>query len=648
VKKLAQFDTGWLTVFLCYCTVFGSILVHSDFLPDTLENSEPVSALPRLFSDALYALGIRLELQSAVTVFTVGLLGFWFAYRFLAEISTRLYATIACLLLMTDYIMFAQWHVGMWQTWNMFLLFGGLFLAQRVASTNHASSLLVVYVFHAILFCYGTVFSVYVTAAVFLYFVFATRGYRATLNFGLTQVAGALSAAALLLGHLINQFGWDVVRTGLPHILLNVPDTGSHIDLLSAIRVLFVDHAMHTPLWSLVVLAFAGAEVFRRLRTERAVRLRLSAPVLRRPSRLFDNWDRKVTFKETVLALLALGAVSAGVFCLLVRHPEIVVALPPPSLTWTLELLFIVIAAEILAFWILELLPPVIRPRVWAVRAPLCVPARSMRAFPRFRRIVARTTTNTLGRIDWEIVIKDATTLSPFAVMMSGAALFRIVSKHPEVMTTFAVLSPLVIGVGLVCAATAFLASPTILTRPGRIVGASIFLAALLAFLVMHPLLYTGMASLEPIWRMALSYFAGYSFGGAVFVSAMLVLAALYACGPFATDPIAKRLLLAFAALFGAYLIVYFALGGDARDLPLTVFLNDLVLALGLVAMIECVRSYYASFKVATGWERIAYASGAAMVAFGLLGVTVYWSSLQVFLFRELPPEPSSVSALSI
>jgi hypothetical protein len=75
----------------------------------------------------------------------------------------------------------------------------------------------------------------------------------------------------------------------------------------------------------------------------------------------------------------------------------------------------------------------------------------------------------------------------------------------------------------------------------------------------------------------------------------MLVLAALYACGPFATDPIAKRLLLAFAALFGAYLIVYFALGGDARDLPLTVFLNDLVLALGLVAMIECVRSYYAS-----------------------------------------------------
>jgi hypothetical protein len=257
-----------------------------------------------------------------------------------------------------------------------------------------------------------------------------------------------------------------------------------------------------------------------------------------------------------------------------------------------------VIGAEILAFWIHELLPPVITPRVWAVRAPLCVPARSMRAFPRFRRIVARATTNTLGRVDWEIVLKDAT---PFAVMMSGAALFRIVSKHPEVMTTFAVLSPLVIGVGLVCAAPAFLASPTILARPGRIVGASIFLAALLAFLVMHPLLYAGMSSLEPIWRTALSYFAGYSFGGAVFVSAMLVLAALYACGPFATDPIAKRLLLAFAALFGAYLIVYFALGGYARDLPLTVFLNDLVLALGLVAMIECVRSYYASFKVATG-----------------------------------------------
>jgi hypothetical protein len=79
----------------------------------------------------------------------------------------------------------------------------------------------------------------------------------------------------------------------------------------------------------------------------------------------------------------------------------------------------------------------------------------------------------------------------------------------------------------------------------------------------------------------------------------------------------------------------------------LTVFLNDLFLALGLVAIIECARSCYASLKEATGWERTAYGSGAVVVAFGLAGVVVYWVSLQIFLFRKLPPEPCSISIVS-
>src|SRR4029453_17478964 len=132
VRKLAQLHAPWLPVFLCYCTVFGGILVYSDSLAYTIGNNESVStfrharhmyehgianssglraesfsqdaaaqpylyilsgASPRLFAYVLYALGIRtLELQIAATVFTVGVVGFWFAYRFLAEISTRLYA----------------------------------------------------------------------------------------------------------------------------------------------------------------------------------------------------------------------------------------------------------------------------------------------------------------------------------------------------------------------------------------------------------------------------------------------------------------------------------------------------------------------------------------------------------------------------
>ncbi|HYY38654.1 MAG TPA: hypothetical protein VE801_13020 [Xanthobacteraceae bacterium] len=177
-RKLAQLDATWLAVLLSYCAVFGGVLIYSNFLPYTFDNNESFSAFwharnmyeygianssgladesfsydaaahpyvythagasPRLFAYLLYVLGIRtIELQIAVTVFTVGLLAFWFAYRFLAEISTRLYATIACLLLMTDYIMFVQWHIGAWHVWKMFLLFGGLYLAQRVAARKQA------------------------------------------------------------------------------------------------------------------------------------------------------------------------------------------------------------------------------------------------------------------------------------------------------------------------------------------------------------------------------------------------------------------------------------------------------------------------------------------------------------------------------
>ena len=110
-------------------------------------------------------LGARtVELQIALTVFTVGLLAFWFVYRFLADVSTRLYAMVACLLLMTDYIMFAQWHIGLWHIWKTFLLFGGLYLAHRVADKEQSRPLLVVYVFHAFLFYYETIFNVYVAA----------------------------------------------------------------------------------------------------------------------------------------------------------------------------------------------------------------------------------------------------------------------------------------------------------------------------------------------------------------------------------------------------------------------------------------------------------------------------------------------------
>jgi hypothetical protein len=676
VRKLARLDRAWLIVLLGYCAVFGGILVYSDFLPYTFDNNESFSAFwhgrnmyeygianssgladesfsynaaahpyvythagasPRLFAYLLYVLGIRtIELQIAVTVFTVGLLAFWFAYRFLAEISTRLYATIACLLLMTDYIMFAQWHVGAWHVWKMFLLFGGLYLAQRVAARKQVYPLLMVYAFHALLFYYETIFNVYVAAAVLLYFVFVSRDYRFAVKFGLAQFAGALTAAVILLGQLVLQFGWEVVRTDIYYTFigrnfatdvatfleaartfyadhnivfwLNVPESGFYRNLPWALRFLFQDHAVHTPPWSLVVLAFAAAEVARRLRTGQT------------PSGL-----PSASKFATVPAAFILAASSAAIFHILARHPEIGAGLTPLS------------SASISASWAI------------VIGGGILVAAMAFRrslqagALPRLSKFLAS--------VNWKLVIKRESVLGLVLLVTVSAAAFHFLLRHPEMAVGLAMLSPIVIGVGIVFAGAVFFASPKLFPHQDRILGTSAFVAAALAFLLVHPSLYTGTGALEPIWRAALASFTGYTTGGALFVSVMLLLAAWYASGSSAaTDRgrLPDRLLPVFGGLLLAYLLVFFAFTGYiftgyfARYLSLTVFFNDLLLALGLVAMIDCVRGWYARFKQSVGWRRIARGIGAAVAAFGLAGVVVYWGSLQTFLLRKLPPDEIS------
>ncbi len=688
VRKLARLDAAWVAVLLCYCAVFGGILIYSDFLPYTFDNNESFSAFwhgrnmyeygianssgladesfsydpaahpyvythagasPRLFAYLLYALGIRtIELQIAVTVFTVGLLPFWFAYRFLAEISTRLYATIACLLLMTDYIMFAQWHVGAWHVWKMFLLFGGLYLAQRVAARKQAYPLLVVYAFHAFLFYYETIFNVYVAAAVFLYFIFVARDYRFALKFGLAQFAGALTAAAILLGQLVLQFGWDVVRTDIYYTFvgrnfatdvttlleaarsfyanhnivfwLNVPESGFYRNLPWAIRFLFQDHAVHTPPWSLVVLAFAAAEIVRRVRAECVRSSSLSGA-----SKL-----------ATGPAAFVLGTLSATLVYILVNYPEVGAGLSLLSPDSSSALLPVAIGIGIIIAAVL----------VW----------------PFLRGPLLRISSKIVASINWKLLVRKEAAFVLVLFVTLCAAVFHYFSRHAELAAGLISLLPIVIGIGILFSGTIHLIERFISSKrmvlfaplfvhPGRMLGMSIFVAAVLAVLFMQPSLYAAAGALEPIWRAALTALESYTTAGAFFVSIMLLLAAWYACGSSVTtadELLPGGLLAAFAALLLAYLLVFFVFTGYvftgyfARYLSLTVYFNDLLLALGLVAMIDCVRGWYATFVQSTGWNRIARGSGVAVAAVGLAGILIYWSNLQAFLFRKLPPDEIS------
>jgi hypothetical protein len=459
----------------------------------------------------------------------------------------------------------------------------------------------------------------------------------------------------VLLGQLVLQFGWDVVRTDIYYTFmgrnfatdpeafsaaakafyaehnivfwLNLPESGLYRNLLWAFRVLFQDHAVHTPPWSLVVLAFAAAEIVRRLRSRRAPSAlsTFAGPAFARPSRFFAHFDWEFLVKDaSALAPFILVALGIAVFYLLASHPEIGVGLAPRSSSWILELLPIAIAVGIFT------------------AAVLC------RALPKPR--------NFFDAVDWTLVIKDATVLARFIlVALSVVALGYILLGHPG--AAIRTLAPMLIGIGLLYVGMIFFTSSARFNHPVRILGASAFIAAVLAFLLAHPSLYAGAAVLEPIWRPALAELAGYTTGGALVVSVMLLLAGWHACGsPAATDDgrLLDRLFLFLAALLVAYLLVYFVFTGYVltgyfvRYLSLTIYFNDLLLALGLVAMIDCARGWYARFRQAISWHRVVCGSGAAGAVVGLAAAVLYWGSLQTFLFRKLPPnEISFFSVLS-
>jgi hypothetical protein len=603
LNKLAPLDLGWLVVFIAHCAIFGGILVYSDFLPYTFDNNESFSAFwharnlyeygfantsgladesfsydasahpyvythagasPRLFAYLLYLVGIRtIEAQIAITVLGVGLFSFWLAYRFLAEVATRFYAMVACLLLMTDYLMFAQWHFVAWQVWKMFFLFGGLYLAHRMATKRLPRPLLAMYAFHACLFYYETIFNVYVALVVFLYFIFATRDYRSAFKLGMAQFLGALTAAVILLAQCITQFGWDVVLTDAYYTFvgrnyatdvvafreaakafyanhnivfwMNIPDIAQYRNVPWALRILFQDFSVHTPIWSFVVLAFVAAELIRRFREVRGL-----PPAPESANKL-----------GAVSAVFVLGALIAALFGILARNPEVGAGLAPLSPFWT---------------------------------SP-----------------------------SWLILI------------FGGGALFALpVDFAPR--------------------------SALFLVNVKRILGASVFVAALLAFLLTHRHLYT--PALEPIWRAALVSFAGHTRGAALFITAMVALAAWHAVGSSVpvgrTKHISHRLLLAIAAMLVAFLLVYLAFTGYvytgyfARYAPFTVYVTDLILAVGLMAMIDCVRSLYGSFSQSTSWRRMVRGGATFAAAFGLAGTLLYWGILQAFLFRKLPPDTIS------
>lgn len=312
-----------------YVVLYAALLVETGGLPYVMDNNESFSSLwharnlfeyglsgsfgladeafsphepahpyvhthqgnfPRLFAYVIYVLGARsIESQIAVTTFTVGFAAIWLIYALFARISTPWFAFTVSAVFMTDYVLFAQWHVVTYRVWHAFLLFGGLFAVYHAARSQGLRWCWAVALLTACLFYFELVFAAFVATFCFLFaVVHSWRNPKQLAYIVLAQSLGAALALAVFFAQAIAYLGVDgfwhdiyitfLARNDFPDaerlareaavfyesrkviFWFNIGDRGSFAGLGNFVRSFTnFDWRIHTPMLSMAVwLVCAG------------------------------------------------------------------------------------------------------------------------------------------------------------------------------------------------------------------------------------------------------------------------------------------------------------------------------------------------------------------------------------------------------
>jgi hypothetical protein len=170
--------------------------------------------LPRLFGVFLDVIGLQTpEAQIAVTTFSVGLISLFLTYLYFRQVSGALFALIACLVLMSDYVLFAQWQVNTWRVWHALFLFAALLCAHYIASHRGSSRFLTILVGLGVAY-FELIFGAFVVIFAAAY---AAILYRRRLRVWLEYVAllatGALLSFVVLNAQRVAYLGWTDALT---------------------------------------------------------------------------------------------------------------------------------------------------------------------------------------------------------------------------------------------------------------------------------------------------------------------------------------------------------------------------------------------------------------------------------------------------
>lgn len=242
-----------LAIVVVYVGLYGAMLVYTDGLPYVMDNNESFSSLwhaanlyhfgpgqsygladesfsphasahpyvhthqgnfPRLFAFLIYVLGARtIESQIAITTFTVGLAAIGLVWLFFARVATPVFAALVCAVFMTDYVLFAQWHVVTYRVWHCFLLFFALYCTDRATEPDGKRWLLGIGAAYWSLFYSELVFAAFAGAFCALYALYRCgNNLRRAALIILAQAGGGSLALLLVVFQAVSYLGLEDFR----------------------------------------------------------------------------------------------------------------------------------------------------------------------------------------------------------------------------------------------------------------------------------------------------------------------------------------------------------------------------------------------------------------------------------------------------
>jgi hypothetical protein len=172
---------------------------------------------PRLYTAFLSTLGLGDPVsQVAATVLPIGFVGVLLLFFALHRYAGFALSVTALAILLTDYILFAQWQVVTYRVWHFAFTAALLAITISYRESPRRWLLLALFVTSAFLFYYELVFATFLAVSVS---VLALLLWRCDIGKGLifvgTELAGAVAGAGVVIAQLVSYLGWDGFVTDL-------------------------------------------------------------------------------------------------------------------------------------------------------------------------------------------------------------------------------------------------------------------------------------------------------------------------------------------------------------------------------------------------------------------------------------------------